>query len=226
MEEATTPQPEQPVVPAASKTKHKPPKVMVERDLKDYIGESLLIVFSVLLALILTEAINTFHENQQTKEIIKGLREELSQNEQWETEQYAYHLQVMKNIDSALSHPDFQKQFLSDGLINFETIAPRGVLLHDMNDVAWQVAKQNNIISKISNADYSLLANIYDNQARFLNLEKEIGAIVLSRESRTATDNRITLILLRDAYRAWVIGRAPNLLVDYKKAGQLLEKYQ
>ena len=229
MEEITNSQPEPLPVPADNNKKnHHLHKVVVERDWKEYLGESALIVFSVLLALILTEVINKIHENQQTKELIKSLREELSENERLETEQYAYHLQVVKNIDSALNNPDVQKKFIDKGIINFDgIIAPKGVLLHDLNNVAWQAAKQANIISKIGNAEYGLLTAIYDNQDRFLNLEKGIADVVLSRESRTAADNRVTLILLRDNYNAWVLGgRAPSLLSNYRKAIQMLEKYQ
>ena len=71
-----------------------------------------------------------------------------------------------------------------------------------MNDVAWQVAKQDNIFSKIDLTDYSILTDIYDNQQRITKVEEEIGNLLLSRESRTATDNRITLILMRDNYHA------------------------
>jgi hypothetical protein len=227
MEEIIDNQPDPPPVPPAiNKKNQKLPKVIVERDLKDYVGESMLIVFSVLLALILTEIINKIHENQQAKEIVKGLRAELSENERLETEQYAYHLQVLKNIDSALHYTDYQKKFIDNGMIDFDIIAPRGVLLHDLNDVAWQVAKQANIISKIGNTEYGVLTNIYDNQERFLNLEREIAAVILSRESRMAADNRITLILVRDNYTGWVVSRAPALLNNYRKAIQMLEKYQ
>ena len=225
MEETTDSQPEQPVVPPAGKT-HKLHKVLVERDWKDYLGESVLIIFSVVLALILTEVINKFHENQQTNEILKNLREEIVANERLETEQYAYHLQVMKNIDSALAYPDYQKKFLANGILDFDLIAPKGVLLHDLNSVAWQVAKQANIIAKISNDEYSLLNNIYDQQDRLPNLEKGIGDAVLSRESRTAADNRVTLILVKDNYTAWVVSRAPGLLNSYRRAIQMLEKYK
>jgi hypothetical protein len=53
------------------------------------------------------------------------------------------------------------------------TIAPEGVLRRDLNDVAWQVAKQNNIFSKIDLSTYSLLTDIYDNQQRITNSEQE-----------------------------------------------------
>jgi len=226
MEETTASQPEQPPVSTRSGGKHKLHKVLVERDWKDYLGESMLIVFSVVLALMLTEVINKIHENHQTGEILKNLREEIVANERLETEQYAYHLQVLKNIDSALSYPDYQKKFLNNGILNFDLIAPKGVLLYDLNNVAWQVAKQANIIDRISNDDYRLLNYIYDQQDRFLNLEKGIGDAVLSRESRTAADNRISLILVKDNYTAWVVSRAPGLLRSYRQAIQILEKYK
>src|SRR3954468_17723457 len=131
-----------------SKTKE-PPEVSIVRNWKEYLGESLLIVFSVILALGLTEVINKINEGQRTKEVLHQLKEELITNKNAEEEQYAYHLQVLKNIDSALSHPAFAKKFINDsGEIDLaNTIAPHGVLRHDLNDVAWQVAKQNNIFS-------------------------------------------------------------------------------
>ena len=87
-------------------------------------------------------------------------------NKKAEEEQYAYHLQVLKNIDSALHHPEFAKNFINDsGEIDLaNTIAPHGVLRHDLNDVAWQIAKQNNVFSKIDLSTYSLLTDIYANQ--------------------------------------------------------------
>ena len=53
------------------------PEVRVVRNWKDYFGESLLIVFSVILALGLTEVINNINEKRRTKEILHQLKEEL-----------------------------------------------------------------------------------------------------------------------------------------------------
>ena len=207
--------------------KHKPPEVIAVRDWKEYLGESLLIIFSVSLALILTEVFNKIHENQQMNEVLHQLREEVINNKQMEEDQYKYHLQVVKKIDSALAHPEFQKQFINNGIINLNAItpAPHGVLLHDLNDVTWQVAKQNNIFSKIDLATYSLLTDIYNNQDRINKSEIEIARVLLSRESRTSPDNRITLILLRDNYLGWDISRVPSLLSLYQRAIDELKKY-
>jgi len=119
MEEPTANQQEQPPVPPASlpagKT-HKLHKVLVERDLKDYLGESALIIFSVVLALILTELINKFHEDRQTNEILKNLREEIATNERLETKQYAYHLQVMSNFSGSVAGLDVGADVTLHGL--------------------------------------------------------------------------------------------------------------
>jgi len=201
------------------------PEVITVRTWKEYLGESLLIIFSVLIALISTEIFNKLHEKQYTHEILNAVRAELISNKKAEEEQYQYHLQVLKNIDSALANPAFQKEFIKNGELNLDTMAPQGVLALDLNDVAWQVAKQDNIFSKIDFSEYSLLTDIYDNQARITKSEDEVARVILSRESRTASDNRITLILMRDNYHGWAVDRAPSLLIKYKKAIDALEKY-
>jgi hypothetical protein len=199
-------------------------EVIVRRGFKDYVVESLLIVFSVLLALFLTELFNKFHEQQHTRDIIQGLKEELSENYRMEKEQYAYHTQIVLRIDSALVDTVKQKKFIVNGVIQLDKLIPQGVLLHDLNDIAWQVAKENNIISKIDLKTYGLLADIYANQERIKNTEPEIANVLLSRESRTAVSNRITLILLKDNYIGWAIGRAPQLIEKYRKALEELSK--
>ena len=105
------------------------------------------------------------------------------------------------------------------------TIAPEGVLRHDLSDVAWQIAKQNNIFSKIDLSTYSLLTDIYANQQRITNSEQEIGHVLLSFESRRSENLRTTLILIRDNYHGWAVDRTPNLLNLYQEAIDKLSKY-
>lgn len=200
--------------------------VTVERDWKEYIGECLLIVFSVILALVVTEFINNLNEKKRTSEIMQELKDELVENKKMEEEQYTYHLQVLKNIDSALQHPEFAKQFINDsGEIHLtHTIAPDGVMKHDLNDVVWQIAKQNNIFSKIDISTYSLLNNIYNNQARITSSEDKIAQILVSFESRKPGNVRTTLILLHDSYHGWDVDRAPALIEQYQKAIDILSK--
>jgi hypothetical protein len=202
-------------------------EVVTIRTWKEYLGECLLIVFSVILALVVTEYINDLNDKRRTSEVMRELKDELIENKKMEEEQYSYHVQVLKNIDSALHHVEFAKKFINDsGEIDLTyTIAPHGVMLNDLNDVAWQIAKQNNIFSKINISTYSLLNNIYNNQARITNSEDKIAQILVSFESRKPQNLRMTLILLKDSYHGWDVDRAPALIELYQKAIDILSKY-
>src|SRR5574338_22685 len=202
------------------KESKKLPEVSVVRSWKEYLGESLLIVFSVALALGLTEFINNLNTEKRTKQVLHQLLEELISNKKAEEEQYAYHLKILNKIDSAIENPLIAKKFLADGKINMDVITPppHGLLLHDLNDVAWQIAKQNNIFSKIDLSTYRLLTDIYNNQDRITKSEDEIAKILLSWESRKPENLRTTLILIHNNYVGWATERAPRLLELYQQA--------
>lgn len=212
--------------PLKRKERKELPEVVPVRNWKEYLGESLLIIFSVVLALILTEIFNKLHDDRQTREVLHQLKQELIDNKRNETEQYRYHLQVLKNIDSALRYPEYAKQFINNGELNLEGhMAPQGVISKDLNSVAWEVAKQKDAFSKLGFATYSLLTEIYNNQQRITNSEDKIGALLLSYESRKPENLRTTLILFRDNYIAWDVERAPRLLKWYQEAIDKLGNY-
>ncbi|HLX92168.1 MAG TPA: hypothetical protein VKR32_10820 [Puia sp.] len=208
-----------------SETKNKHPEVVALRTWKEYLGESLLIIFSVVLAIILSEVINKLHEDRQTHEVMRELQEELIANENAEEIQYAYHQEVLRNIDSALLHREFLLKVLDSGRVHLYVLAPDGVLREDLNDIAWQVAKQYNIFSKLDLKTLGLLIDIYNHQQRIAKTEDEIGKVLLSFESRKPENARTTLILMRDNYHAWAVDRAPGLLANYKKAIDALNSY-
>src|ERR1700733_145878 len=108
------------------------PEVYVLRDWKEYLGESFLIIFSVILALGLTEYFNTQHEKGETRELLKNVREELVKNKKAEQEQYAYQKMVLKNIDSALANKDFQEKIISNDEFHLKLLAPEGILYRDL----------------------------------------------------------------------------------------------
>lgn len=199
-------------------------KVYTMRDWKEYAGESLLIVFSVLLALILTEYISNLHQKSETKELLENIKQELITNKQVETEQLAYNLKVLKSIDSALADPERQKKIVNHDEFHLENIAPDGVLHLYLEDVAWVVAKNHNISSKISLNTVKKLTHIYQDQAKIMKIEDEIAKVIFSPESRKQQNAHQTLMLIRDNYKGWAVDRAPGLLQQYNEAIKLLDE--
>ena len=199
------------------------PEVYVLRDWKEYLGESALIIFSVLLALFLTEYITTIHDKNETREILKNIKEELISNKKAEEEQFAYQKLVLKNIDSALKSKEFQQQIISNDEFHLKLLAPEGILYRDLSNVAWEVAKSRNITTK---ADFTLitkLTSIYANQARIDKLEDKIADVFLKYESRRQENVHASLVLMRDNYRGWAFDRAPGLIARYDETIKLME---
>jgi len=202
---------------------HKP-HVYVLRDWKEYLGESALIIFSVLLALILTEYFNSLHEKKETRELLNNIKQELINNKHAEEDLYAYQKGILKKIDSALKDKDFQQKIISNDEFHLDYIAPDGVVNKDLNRVAWGVAQSHNITSRVGFELISKLTDIYDNQARIDKVEEKVAEVLLSRESRKPENIHATLILMRDNYKGWAFDRAPSLIAKYDAAIKMLEK--
>lgn len=197
---------------------HHSNEVYVLRDWKEYLGESLLIVFSVLLALFLTEFINNIKEKHATKELLLNVKNELQRNKDIEQGQYKYETLILKNIDSALRTPAFQQKIISNGEFHLDLIAPNGVLHGDLNTIAWNVAQSQDVTAKVKFEVIAKITDIYNDQSRILKLEDEIGRVLLDRESRKPENIRQTLILIRDNYKGWSYDRTPRLMREYDDA--------
>ena len=193
------------------------------RDWKEYLGESFLIIFSVLLALFLTEYITKQHEKNETHELLKNIKEELIKNKKAEQEQYAYQKMVLKNIDSALKSKEFQHRIINNDEFHLELLAPDGVSYRDLRTVAWEVAKGHDIISKADFKLVSKLTGIYLDQARIDKLEDKVADIFLRYESRRQENIHVSLVLMRDNYKGWAFDRAPGLIAQYDEAIKLME---
>jgi len=211
-------------LPAAKKHKQ---EVYILRDFREYLGESALIIFSVLLALIVSEYINNLHEKSQTKELMENIKNELIKNKKTEEAQYIYQQNVIKRLDSAINDPKLQQKIVSNGQFHYEYVFSdgHGVLYNDLSKVAWEVAKSQNIFPKIDFKLVAQLTSIYDDQERIAKLEDKVASVFLSYESRNPANARETLILIRDNYRGWAFDRAPGLIGQYEAAIKAIDGY-
>lgn len=197
-------------------------KVYTIRDWKEYVGEALLIIFSVLLALIVTEYLSGLHEKENTKEQLKNIVAELTKNKAYIKEMQVYNAKVLANIDSILANKSLQDELLTNDVFHLKKIAPDGVLYRYLDKDAWTIAKSNNIFSKIDIETSSLLNNVYEDIDRTLKVEDEVAKVILQRESRDPKQIHTTLILIRDLYHGWAVDRSDGLLMQIDKSIQKL----
>jgi hypothetical protein len=182
------------------------------RDWREYLGESALIVFSVLLALMLTEFFNYLHDREVTKRTLQNIIAELEHNKNAITETKEYNLTVLANIDSALINKNLQKQLVSNDEFHLNAIAPQGILYRYLNDEAWTIAKDNNVISKVDVETVAMLTRVYEDQAKMMKVEDEAAKVIFDRASRDPEQVHTTLILIRDIYHGWAVDRTNGML--------------
>jgi hypothetical protein len=212
--------PELPLKPAKGKI-----EVYTVRDWKEYLGESLLIMFSVLLALILTEFINKLHDRENTREILQSIVAELKLNKAAIGEMKQYNATVLANIDSTLANKNLQKKFVSDGEFHLKIIAPEGVLYRYLDDAAWTIARNNDIIAKLDVETVALLTRVYEDQAKMMKVEDEVAKVIIDRASRDPLQVRTTLILIRDLYHGWAVDRTDGLLKQIDRTISKLQSF-
>jgi hypothetical protein len=188
------------------------------RDWKEYLGESFLIVFSVLLALGVSEYIGKIHEKQNTKTILRSVADELRNNKKALEEMQGYNLKVFARIDSALTDKKIQKRLVSNDEFHLDIIAPDGIQYRYLENAAWTIAKNNNIMSKIDIESVSILARVYGDQDRIGKIEDEVGKVIFERASRDPKQIHKTLILIKDNYRGWVVDRLPGMFIEIDSA--------
>jgi len=136
----------------------------------------------------------------------------------------AYNLKVLANIDSALISKNLQNELVSNDEFHLKIIAPEGVLYRYLDNEAWTIARNNNIMSKIDVQTASVLSRLYENQDRIGKVENEVAKIIFDRASRDPLKTHGTLILIRDVYHGWAVDRVPALLPEIDSAIQKIEE--
>jgi len=193
------------------------------RNWKEYLGESFMIIFSVLLALIVTEYINKLHEKENTRSLLKDIIVELNHDKKAIQEMQVYNLQVLNKIDSALINKNLQAELVSNDEFHLNVVAPQGVLYRYLDKEAWTVAKNNNIMSKIDIESVTILSKLYEDQDRIGKVEDEVARVIFDRASRDPKQVHQTLILIRDIYHGWAVDRMPDVLSKIDKAINRIE---
>lgn len=195
------------------------------RDWKEYMGESLLIIFSVLLALILTEYFNNLHEKENTRITLKNVVAELVRDKKAIEEMKDYDSAVLHTIDVVLKDKKLQDSLVSNDEFHLDLIAPQGAINRYLDNEAWTIAKNNNVMSKVDAETITILTKVYDDQTRMMKVEDEIAKVLFDRASRDPKQVHTTLILIRDIYHGWVVDRISRILREITIAIKKVDTY-
>ncbi len=140
-----------------------------------YLGQVILIVFSVVLGLYLSERIEDKKNEQNAQELFLKTNSELITNKKLFDYWVPYHKEILNKIDSLSS----DKKFINNKSTLYKTFS-RGTIMSDFpsND-AWDIAKSQPLILNMEYDKLLILSKIYNQQkATYKSVPKHIEVML------------------------------------------------
>lgn len=182
-----------------------------------------MIIFSVLFALFINEWRSNVNENYRTETILNNLQLEIKTNHTVLKELLTYHDSVQKNIGRGFEQDSIEQVFFPEGKFSIYKIAPNGVIQDYINDIAWEVSKQENISARIDFDLSKSLFIVYEQQTAFKEAIYNISDLLADRSTHRKENLEETALLFHRGFRE-LVGREMRLIQVYEIALKALEK--
>jgi hypothetical protein len=183
----------------------KPIRFFTKQNILKLVYESILIIFSVLLALFLNEYRGQLKENQQKELAMKMVKIELKSNLEILNEWRPYHEKVLKNLNEALNSNSINSTLFTENGVFTWSLMPNGVVQRVIDNGSWQTLKSSSISSTIEFNTMFTLSELYKHQAQGVESTlNRILKIISARESLEQKNQRSTIILLRNTFHEMV----------------------
>ena len=137
---------------------------MKNTNLKKYIVDGLLIVFSVLFALTINKLAENYQTEKRKKIAINNIKSELKNNSKVVKEWNVKHLEIKQRLGDILKgkNDSLKSQLLAGNSLHFEVLTnKKGFINSLMTNTAWETAKTTGIISEFDFETTQRLTYIY-----------------------------------------------------------------
>lgn len=183
---------------------------------REFLPQVILIVFSVVLGLYLSDAISKRQQRKKAKQLEVHIKKEIQQCRDEMVTWIPYHHRVIRKLDSLKREPAFMKAFQKDASSLF-MITPRGLMNADFTTSAWEMAILNPAITEIEYERITEFSKVYEQiEITFKPLEKIMEA-VYERDfnSEALAESNLTTVgnLLHE-----LAGREYSLLANCNRA--------
>jgi hypothetical protein len=199
--------------------------VFSKSDLAKYALEAVLIVFSVLLALLLDQALTERRELQAVDELVGHVAEEISGNLEVVNKWLPYHESVIAKIEAHLASTELQENLISDAGIDYFVLMEDGVLQDFYSVSAWQLALQSEMLSKLDFDTTQKISKGYYSQEHVDGTLQRLVDFTFSRDSMDKAQLVHSLTLLRRLMQE-LVGQEYILRKNYEEALSTLNKQQ
>ncbi|MEM6806091.1 MAG: hypothetical protein AAF696_32135 [Bacteroidota bacterium] len=138
----------------------------MNKAVRDSLRQILLIVFSVVLGILLSERIEENKKEREAALIFSKIKSEVHDNKELLAYWVPYHGDIVNHLDSLIEEEEFINNFIENKSSLFDAVLTRGSLMSDMPAKdAWDIAKSHPLIVHFDYEDLLLLSRIYNQQA-------------------------------------------------------------
>lgn len=188
------------------------------------ISQVILIVFSVVLGLYLSERIEDRKNERESTKLLSKVKSELNENKKLLDYWIPYHGEMVKSLDSLSNNEIFIENFVKDKSALYKVFT-RGTIMRETpaND-AWDIAKSHPLIVNFEYDELLILSKIYKQQkATYESFPKMIESL-LSPDLNTKENARRNLQLFKNQLQD-ITSRELKLISHYNQA-EIILKYQ
>lgn len=194
-----------------------------KRKIPKFLFDALLIVISVLFALFINEWRSNINKNNETEVILNNIELELKNNLESAKRLRKYHKKIRDNIYKAYESDSLESTFFDEQVFSIYKVAPNGLLQEDFGNIAWEVARQENISSRIDFKTSRLLFKAYDQQESVLSTLSELLSLFDERETQRI-EHLEESVTIFGRHLMEAVGQEQNMIIYYERALKQLSK--
>ncbi|MEM1220785.1 MAG: hypothetical protein AAGH79_17825 [Bacteroidota bacterium] len=187
------------------------------------ITQFILIVFSVVLGLYLSERIEDQKNKKDSEKLLTTIKAEVQDNAKLMEYYLPYHAEIEVKMDSLAQVPEFVEAFIDDKYILFEAILTRGNFMarRPAND-AWDIAKSHPLVVNVDYDKWVALSRIYNQQELTFQPAVDMIGLMESRDVNAPAEAAANLELMAQKMREFV-SREKQLVYYYRSAQEVLD---
>jgi len=186
-----------------------------------YIAQIILIVFSVVLALYLSERIEDRKNKKEAGKLLSKIKSELNENKKILDYWVPYHKVMVKDLDSVSNDKIFVENFINDNSA-LHKVFTRGTIMGETpgND-AWDIGKSHPLIVNLEYDELLILSKIYNQQESTYGSFPKMIELLVSTPLNARASARDNLRLFKNQLED-ITNREIQLMSYYDQAEKIL----
>ena len=194
----------------------------MKKSIIKYVSQILLIVFSVVLGLYLSERIEDRKNEKEADKLMSKIKSELNNNLMILSSWTPYHREIVKTLDSLVNDEKFIENFIIDKTELYGAFTRQTLMGESPTSDAWDIAKSHPLIVNLDYDALFAISRIYKQQESTFEPVPRLVELLLSPQLNSSDVAETNLVLLKNKLDD-ISMRELQLISYYKEAEEILK---